>query len=220
MTVLETMGGLLFHSFYDVLMTSLSIFEKLIAARRSQDSQFLADLLIIVAIIGGLWLAVKLLIGVVELFDLSRRAALYTKKAKIAERALRLLEKEQTIRDSPVAQAYADFFYLRDLDVSIELETKKRPARAAAERAREVAIERRQAEKLARLFQGQLEFYESLCPWLTEFKEEGFDELVRKIREGKHCPKPESEGEDPVFSLGARSQIPRHAHWLQKSVSA
>ena len=187
------------HGSHHVSLNAASILETLFAARRNQDSQFLTDLLIIFAIIGGLWLAIKVLKAVVELSGIARRAALYTKKAKIAEHALRLLEKEQTLRDSPVAKAYADFFYLRDLDIAIELETKNRPARTAAERVREVAFERRQAEKLSRLFQGQLEFYESLCPWLTEFKEEGFDELVRQIREGKHSPDAEGEGEDPVF---------------------
>jgi hypothetical protein len=96
-----------------------------------------------------------------------------------------LLKEESTLRESLVAQAYADFFYLRDLDTALYLQTKKRPAPAAADEVRKIAGERRQVEKLSRLCKYQVETYESIFPWLKDFKEEEYDDLVRQFREGK-----------------------------------
>lgn len=196
----------------------------LVAARRGQNTQFLTDVLTIVAVIAGMWLSLMLLGRVIEFLEMSRKAALYTKKAKIAQGALQLLQAESSLCDSLVAQAYADFFYLRDLDAALQLETKKRPAPIAAERIREQAAERRQVEKLARLFQEQVKFYETLCPWLADFKEAGFDELVRQVREGTAPESHEEEREDPVFrwvpeakyqkmSPSTRNQLALERYW-------
>jgi hypothetical protein len=159
-----------------------------VAARRgsgSGNSEFFNDLLFIFVIIVGLWLAVKALQLIAELLGMSKRAALYEKKARIAQKSLKLLKGESTLRDSVIAQAYADFFYLRDLDTALDLQTKKRPAPAAANEVRRIAAERREVEKLSRLFQHQIETYESIFPWLKDFKDEEFDELVKQLREGR-----------------------------------
>jgi hypothetical protein len=171
-------------------------FGAVVAAKRgSGDAEFLLN--IVLVIIGLLALAAGLK-AIADLVGISKRAVLYEKKARIAQGSLKLLEGESTLRDSLVAQAYADFFYLRDLDTALYLETKRRPAPTAANEVRRIAAERRQVEKVSRLFQLQVETYESLFPWLKDFKEEEFDELVKQLREAQPSEETDDD-EDPAL---------------------
>ncbi len=94
--------------------------------------------------------------------------------------AIEQLSREKSAGFPWLANAYAEFYHLLDLKKASSLERKKRPAPRAAEAVREIAHQRRVAEKLQRIYRSQLEYYESLFPWLVEFKEEGLDELIRQ----------------------------------------
>lgn len=97
-----------------------------------------------------------------------------------------------------LAQAYSDYFYLNDMMHADWLDFKSHPAAQSAEHIREVAQKRRIAEKLLRVYKYQLDYYEALFPWLAEFKEEDFDDLILQITtSGKTDPEQE-ESNDPV----------------------
>jgi len=90
------------------------------------------------------------------------------------------IAKQKTIGFPWLADAYADFYQLEDLKAALELETKMRPAPKAAEEVREAGQRRRAAERKARLIEYQVKYYESLFPWLTDFKSEDIqDEFIR-----------------------------------------
>jgi len=147
--------------------------------------------------------------------DNHRRAALYDKwkprldkldaySHELDERAkgldqkhenILLLAKQKAIGFPWLADAYADFFQLEDLQAARVLTTKSHPARKAAEEVREAGQRRRAAERKARLIEYQIKYYESLFPWLVDLKSEDVeDELIRVSVAAN-----ESEGdEDPV----------------------
>lgn len=79
-----------------------------------------------------------------------------------------------------LANAYADYLHLEELKESKHLTNKKRPAFKAAEMVKASAARRREAECTAKILRYQIEYYENLFPWLTEFKsEEIAEELIR-----------------------------------------
>jgi hypothetical protein len=68
-----------------------------------------------------------------------------------------------------LASAFADFNVLaaeRDAKV---LESKKHPAKKAADEVREHALRRREAEKRFRVLRYRVEYYERLFPWIVDY---------------------------------------------------
>ncbi len=129
--------------------------------------------------------------------SLKQEQADWKKKLQEEREAIEVLAREKSKGFPWLASAYADYYYLEDLKKARYLETKKRPARKAAETVREVAADRRRAEKLWRVFKYQLEYYEALFPWLVDFKGEDLDDLVRQLV-GKEYKVSEYEERDPV----------------------
>jgi hypothetical protein len=188
------------------------------------------EFLIAIASIGGIlfivWLSNRL-------FDLRERAKKYvelkpgldnldTYKAKLESKEVELgkheedfeiLVKEKTGSFPWLAQAYADYLYLRDLEKADYLKWKSHPAPKAAEQVREVASQRRVAEKLHRVLKYQLEYYENLFPWLVDFKGEDIDDLIRQIMERKEKGREElQEPDDPAkkwLTQAEYSRLPR-----------
>lgn len=129
------------------------------------------------------------------------RSVLESKEANLKkhEEGIGNLIKEKTEGFPWLAQAYADYLHLQDLAKADYLQWKSHPAPIAAERVREVASQRRVAEKLYRVLKYKLEYYENLFPWLVDFTGEDVDDLIRQITERKERGKEElEEPDDPV----------------------
>lgn len=77
-----------------------------------------------------------------------------------------------------LAKAYAEYFELLDLQMAKKLEKKKRPAIKAAEEIRNIAKEKREAIKALRVVRYQMEYYEKLFPWLSEFRDENIEDIL------------------------------------------
>jgi hypothetical protein len=107
------------------------------------------------------------------------------KQNEMNAQAIKIIAEEKSLGFPWLAQAYADYFYLQDLKNATNLESKSHPARKAAENIREIALQRREAEKLYRILKLQLEYYENLFPWLIEFKSEDIDDLIIQILDKK-----------------------------------
>jgi hypothetical protein len=103
------------------------------------------------------------------------------KPGEISE--IEILAKEKSQGFPWLAQAYADYLYLQDLKIAGYLENKVPAASKAAEHLREIAAKRRTAEQLYRVLKYQLEYYESLFPWLVDFKGEDIEDLIIQIME-------------------------------------
>lgn len=119
------------------------------------------------------------------------------KKQKLdrQEEAVLLLAKQKATGFPWLADAYADFYHLEDLQAARTLETKSHPAYKAAESVLQAGARRKVAERKARLIEYQIKYYESLFPWLTDFKNEDVeDELIRV----SIVPADDNDNEDPA----------------------
>jgi len=124
-----------------------------------------------------------------ELADLARQRELERKESELktqqkALEATEILAREKSQGFPWLAQAYADYFRLKDLELAEYLETKPHPALKAAEAHRQIAKERREAEKAARLADYLLDYCKYLAPWLDEFigmEATELDEIIEDI---------------------------------------
>lgn len=66
---------------------------------------------------------------------------------------------------------FADYYYLQDLELANYLMYKSPPAVKAAENVKTLAGEKKKLLQQLKLAEYQLNFYESLFPWLLDFKE-------------------------------------------------
>lgn len=88
--------------------------------------------------------------------------------------------------------------YEKSIDdyLSNYLATKSHPALAAAQIIKEEAKRRREAEFIARKTQGIIEYYESIAPFLLDYKEQEIDEDEISLKEFS-----EEEKDDPVSNF-------------------
>jgi ElaB/YqjD/DUF883 family membrane-anchored ribosome-binding protein len=83
-----------------------------------------------------------------------------------------------------LAKAYDDYFRLDDLKIETYLEDKPHPALKAAEDHRQIAKERREAERAAKIATYLLDYCRYLAPWLDEYiglEAKELDEIVKEI---------------------------------------
>lgn len=105
----------------------------------------------------------------------------WTKKVEEEKSELEILAKEKSKGFPWLANAYADYHHIQALKEASWLEIKSHPAQKAADKVREIAGEKRETEKLWRTLKYQIEYYETLFPWLADFKDEGIDDIVRQV---------------------------------------
>ena len=119
-------------------------------------------------------------------YDKTRQRQLEARESqsKAQQEALEILAKEKSQGFPWLAQAYADYFRLEDLKMAEYLETKPHPALKAAETHRQIAKERREAERAARLADYLLDYCRYLAPWLDEYigmEATELDEIIKDI---------------------------------------
>ena len=114
-------------------------------------------------------------------------------KSEIDEREFELIQQEYVIerlvkektRGFPwLAAAYNNYLELKDLKKSDNLRHKSHPAPKAAKELRQIAKERREAEKAARISSYLLDYSRYLAPWLDDYiglEAEELDEIIKDI---------------------------------------
>jgi hypothetical protein len=96
-----------------------------------------------------------------------------------------------------LSQAFADYFHLQALKEADHLQYKKHPAPVAANKVREISRQRRQVEAELRIAKYLLHYYESLFPWLVDFRGEDLDDLIeRRLKRGGESE--EAQPDDPA----------------------
>lgn len=117
----------------------------------------------------------------------SRMADLDCQEHFLTEREKQLKENQAMLdsilhaehADTPYfAKQFADCLYLIDLKAASDLENKARPAFTAAEKVREISSQKRALQEQCKLLEYQLFLYESVFPWLSDFKEISADDLA------------------------------------------
>ena len=100
------------------------------------------------------------------------------------ENELEILIKEKTRGFPWLASAYNECIKLFDLEKSYYLKNKSHPALKAAEELRQIAKERREAEKAARISAYLVDYCKYLAPWLDEYiglEAKELDEIIKDI---------------------------------------
>ncbi len=90
---------------------------------------------------------------------------------RCVENGVRKLFAEKKQAYPWMAQQFADYLYMFDVRIASMLEHKSHPALKAAENVRVLSKEKRDLQKALKMAQYQLNYYESVFPWLEEFKE-------------------------------------------------
>ena len=117
----------------------------------------------------------------------SRMADLDCQERFLTEREKQLKENQAMLdsilhaehADTPYfAKQFADCLYLIDLKAASDLENKARPAFTAAEKVRKISSQKRALQEQCKLLEYQLFLYESVFPWLSDFKEISADDLA------------------------------------------
>lgn len=128
-----------------------------------------------------------------------RNLVLQKQKIEKQKEEIKQLAKEKSKGFPWLAKAFADYFYLKNLEEAKYLQWKSHPAKKSAERVREIAREKRDIERQLRVAKYLLQYYENLFPWLVDFRGEDLDDLIKQIleqpkKEGEY----EIEGVDPA----------------------
>lgn len=107
---------------------------------------------------------------------------------RVLEERKALMQLKYDAKDMPwLSKIYADYYYLRDINIAKYLEIKKNPAEKAADEVRKIATEKKQLLQELKQTQYKLEYYETLFPSLTDYVDEPDDltEIVVETDEQK-----------------------------------
>ncbi|MEA5511820.1 restriction endonuclease [Crocosphaera sp. UHCC 0190] len=153
--------------------------------------------------------------------ELNRKKKTLEEELNQKEVAVEQLLKEKSLGFPSLAEAYADYFYLKDLQEADFLEKKTNPAKKAAEAIREIAKQRKAAEKKCRILEYQVKYYKNLIPELEDLEEEGTSgTLEAEIDDSKYIENPErrwlSEDEFNNLSSIEKSQLVLDRYWKHK----
>lgn len=88
------------------------------------------------------------------------------------------------------AKQFADYLHLQDLKDVNYLQAKPHPAFTAAEKVREIAAQKRTLRQQCKLQEYQLTLYETIFPWLSDFKEISSEDL-QQFAESEIAPESE-----------------------------
>jgi hypothetical protein len=98
----------------------------------------------------------------------SSSSAIIAKKEYLIEGLTKILEQRKS-QFPWLASAFADLGLLVAMRDANYLDTKRNPAKKAAEEIREYGRKKRQAEQELRILRYRTEYYEKLFPWITDY---------------------------------------------------
>lgn len=110
-----------------------------------------------------------------------------------AKNDLLKISKQKSMGFPWLAEAYAEYFSLRDLRRKDYLEKKPHPAFSAAEIVREVKNEKKLLQRENKIISYKLNYFQNLFPWLTELIGENEDDEIPVSIDGDRAPNSESE---------------------------
>ena len=99
-------------------------------------------------------------------------------KLKIKELALNEIYSEKSKGFPWLASTIAEFHKYFDYEIANYLERKKHPAYEKALQIREIADENKLIRKELKIVKSYINYYETLFPWLSEYRNEDLDELL------------------------------------------
>jgi len=159
-----------------------------------------------------------------EISEVRKKLEAMRKQNQQDREAIKIIAEEKSQGFPWLAKAYADYSYLRDTKIANWMEKKKHPAEKSAEILREIARHRREAERKFRITKHLLGMYESLFPFLIDFRGEDLDDYIRiRLERYKRGEEPEdevitytTEGERETLTKQEIFQRALNRYWQKK----
>lgn len=138
--------------------------------------------------------------------------------------AIERLYKEKSQGFPWLAKAYADYSYLHDHKIANYLRKKSHPAKKAAAEIKAMAARRRESERKFRITKYLLDMYESLFPFLIDFKGEDLDDYIRIRLDSTISANNDTDGVDIYTTDGERENLTKpeifqralDRYWIKK----
>lgn len=108
--------------------------------------------------------------------ELSRKIKNWEEKVINDKKEIIKISKQKSMGFPWLAEAYADYFALKDGEVEKYLKNKSHPAYAAAENVKIIKNEKRELVKENKIIKYKINYFEKLFPWLSELIAEDEDE--------------------------------------------
>lgn len=130
-------------------------------------------------------------------------AAARTKYDELEEKeeAFKMIYAEKTVGFPWLAGKLADFYTANEYAIAEAMEFKRNPAVKSADEVRRLASEKKKLLKQLHEYQSQIEYYESLFPWLADYRDIP-DEMIMANERGEVTEKEE----DPAFKFFTKSE--------------
>ncbi len=106
------------------------------------------------------------------------KAEKWNEKIKNDKEEVQKIAKQKSMGFPWLAEAYAEYFSLKDLQMEKYLENKKHPAYTTAEIVRNIKNEKRELVKENKVVKYKITYFEKLFPWLSELIAEDEDEYI------------------------------------------
>jgi len=106
------------------------------------------------------------------------RVKKWNEKIKNDKNEVEKIAKQKSMGFPWLAEAYADYFSLKDEELEKYLKHKKHPAYTAAESVRIIKNEKRELVKANKIISYKINYFEKLFPWLSELIAEDEDEEI------------------------------------------
>lgn len=116
-------------------------------------------------------------------------------KSEKWKKEIEIIAREKSKGFPWLAEAYADYFYLKELEEAKYLEYKSHPAPKSAEKVREIARQKKEISLKLRQAQYIIKYFLSLVPSLEEWLGERNEELIKAVLS--------RDIEEPFFTLKA-----------------
>jgi len=108
--------------------------------------------------------------------ELNRRIKKWDEKVVNDKQEINKIAKQKSMGFPWLAEAYADYFALKDEKIEKYLKYKKHPAYTAAENVKIIKNEKRELVKEKRIISYKINYFEKLFPWLSDLIAEDEDE--------------------------------------------
>ncbi len=102
----------------------------------------------------------------------------WNEKVKKDKHEIHKIAKQKSMGFPWLAEAYADYFELKDREIENYLIHKKHPAYTAAENVKIIKNEKRELVKENKIISYKINYFEKLFPWLSELIAEDEDEEI------------------------------------------
>lgn len=116
--------------------------------------------------------------------EIDQRIKKWDEKVANDKQEINKIAKQKSMGFPWLAEAYADYFALKDGKIEKYLKYKKHPAYTAAENVKIIKNEKRELIKKSKIISYKINYFEKLFPWLSELiAEDEDDEMLVRIED-------------------------------------